>query len=85
MEGDSAGRVCDHLVAMRRMPASRRLSALIQAREPVSAAVRQVARMLAAEHASAPRGPAVSEQGTAVHYESMHLVRHGLLEGLHCR
>ena len=61
---DSAGRVCDHLVAMRRMPAGRRLSALIQAREPVSAAVRQVARILAAEHASAPRGPAISEQGS---------------------
>jgi len=61
---DPAGRVCDHLVAMRRMPASRRLSALIQAREPVSAAVRQVARILAAQHASAPRGPAVSEQGS---------------------
>jgi polyphosphate kinase len=39
---DPAGRVCDHLVAMRRMPASRRLSALIQAGEPISAAVRQV-------------------------------------------
>jgi uncharacterized protein len=61
---DSAGRVCDHLVVMRRMPASRRLSARIQAREPVSAAVRQVARILAAQHASAPRGPAVSEQGS---------------------
>jgi uncharacterized protein len=52
---DSAGRVCDHLVAMRRMPASRRLSALVQAREPVSAAVRQVARILTARHASALR------------------------------
>ena len=61
---DPAGRVCDHLVAMRRMPASRRLSALVQAREPVSAAVRQVARILAAWHASAPRGPAISEQGS---------------------
>ncbi len=59
-----AGRVCDHLVAMRRMPASRRLSALIQAGEPVSAAVRQVARILAAQHASAPRGPAISEQAS---------------------
>lgn len=41
---DPGGQVCDHLVAMRRMPAPRRLSALVQAREPVSAAVRQVAR-----------------------------------------
>ena len=61
---DSAGRVCDHLVAMRRMPVGRRLSALIQACEPVSAAVRQVARILAAQHASAPRGPTISEQGS---------------------
>src|ERR1019366_3249110 len=61
---DPAGQVCDHLVAMRRMPASRRLSALIQAGEPVSAAVRQVARILAAWHASAPRGPVISEQGS---------------------
>ena len=61
---DPGGRVCDHLVAMRRMPARRRLSALVQAREPVSAAVRQVARILAAQHASAPRGPAISEQGS---------------------
>ena len=61
---DPAGRVCDHLVAMRRLPAARRLSALVQAREPVSAAIRQVARMLAAQHASAPRGAAISEQGS---------------------
>ena len=61
---DPDGRVCDHLVAMRRMPARRRLSALVQAREPVSAAVRQIARILAAQHASAPRGPAISEQGS---------------------
>jgi len=61
---DPAGRVCDHLVAMRRVPASRRLFALVQAREPVSAAVCQVARILATQHASAPRGPAVSEQGS---------------------
>lgn len=61
---DPAGRVCDHLVAMRRMPAGRRLAALVQAGEPVSGAVRQVARILAAQHASAPRGPAISEQGS---------------------
>jgi len=58
------GGPCDHLVVMRRMPAARRLSALIRAGEPAGAAVRQVARMLAVQHASAPRGPAISEQGT---------------------
>ena len=60
---DPDGQVCDHLVVMRRMPAARRLSVLVRAGEPVGAAVRQVARILAAQHASAPRGPAISEQG----------------------
>jgi len=58
------GGSCDHLVVMRRMPAARRLSALVRAGEPAGAAVRQVARMLAVQHAAAPRGPAISEQGT---------------------
>jgi uncharacterized protein len=58
------GEVCDHLVVMRRMPAARRLSALVQARAPVADAVRQVARILAAQHASAPRGPQIDEQGS---------------------
>ena len=48
---------------MRRLPAARRLSVMVQAHEPVSAAIRQVARILAAQHASAPRGAAISEQG----------------------
>lgn len=61
---DPAGRTCDHLVVMRRMPAARRLASLVQAGEPVSAAVREVAKKLAAQHASAARGPAISEQGS---------------------
>ena len=59
------GRVCEHLVVMRRMPPSRRLSALVQAQAPVADAVGQVARILAAQHASAPRGPQIAEQGSA--------------------
>lgn len=55
----------DHLVVMRRMPASRRLSALIQAGAPVAGALRQVARALAAQHAASPRRPEISEQGSA--------------------
>jgi uncharacterized protein len=58
------GGVCDHLVVMRRMPASRRLSALVQAGAPVTDAVRQVAKLLAAQHASAPRGPQIDKQGS---------------------
>jgi uncharacterized protein len=57
------GGACDHLVVMRRMPASRRLSALVQARAPVTDAVRQVARILSVQHATAPRGPRIDEQG----------------------
>jgi uncharacterized protein len=60
---DPAGKACDHLVVMRRMPGSRRLSALIRGGEPATAAVRQVARMLAAQHASAERSPEISREG----------------------
>ena len=58
------GQICDHLVVMRRMPASRRLSALIKAGEQTGPVVRQVARMLAAQHATADRGPQISQQGS---------------------
>ncbi len=58
------GRVCDHLVVMRRMPAGRRLSALVKARAPVDGALRQVARALAAWHAAAPRSPQIAGQGS---------------------
>ena len=49
---------------MRRMPAGRRLSALVTARAPVDGALRQVARALAAWHAAAPRGPQIAAQGS---------------------
>ena len=58
------GRICDHLVAMRRMPAARRLSALVRSRAPVAVPLRRVARILAAQHAVAARGPEVAEQGS---------------------
>ena len=59
-----AGELCDHLVVMRRMPADRRLSHLVQAHAPdAPGQVRQVARILAAQHAAAPRGPQIAEQG----------------------
>jgi len=60
---DPDGRPCDHLVVMRRMPAGRRLSALIRAGAPVAEPLRQVARILAAKHASAPRSARIDEQG----------------------
>jgi uncharacterized protein len=58
------GRVCDHLVVMRRMPAARRLSALVRSGAPVAVPLRRVARILAAQHATAARGPEVAEQGS---------------------
>jgi len=58
------GEVCDHLVMMRRMPASRRLSTLVRSRELVAWPLRQVARILAARHATAVRSPQIAEQGS---------------------
>jgi len=58
------GEVCDHLVMMHRMPAARRLSALVRSRAPVAGPLRQVARIIAAQHAKAARGPQIAEQGS---------------------
>ncbi|MCA2218996.1 bifunctional aminoglycoside phosphotransferase/ATP-binding protein [Jidongwangia harbinensis] len=58
------GRPCDHLVVMRRMSADRRLSSLVRAGVPVSGHLRRLARVLAAFHATARRGPAISAEGT---------------------
>ncbi|MFJ5708418.1 AAA family ATPase [Streptomyces sp. NPDC093105] len=52
------------LVAMRRMPADRRLSRLVREGVVVDDALRAVARLLATRHASAPRTPEVEAQGT---------------------
>lgn len=61
---DPGGASCEHLVVMRRMPSSRRLSALVKSGAEVTGAVRQVARILAASHASAPRSGLISAQGS---------------------
>lgn len=61
---DPAGQPCEHLVVMRRMPASRCLAALVRSGAPVSGPLRQVARTLAASHASAARSPLVADQGS---------------------
>ncbi|WP_242907192.1 bifunctional aminoglycoside phosphotransferase/ATP-binding protein [Actinomadura terrae] len=63
-EVSAPGGACDHLVVMRRMPADRRLSTLVEAGAPVRDALRDVARALAAWHARAPRGPEISAQET---------------------
>ncbi|MFI7542521.1 AAA family ATPase [Actinoplanes sp. NPDC049599] len=58
------GTVCDHLVVMRRLPAERKLSTLVRAGAPVADDLRRLARLLAAFHATAARGPAISAHGT---------------------
>ncbi len=60
----SSGEPCDHLVVMRRMPSERRLSKLVEAHEPVSDALRAIARLLARAHAAARRGDQISAEGT---------------------
>ena len=60
-----AGPPPEPLVVMRRMPVDRRLSDLVSGGVPVGGALRQVARMLAAQHAASPRRPEISEQGSA--------------------
>jgi aminoglycoside phosphotransferase family enzyme/predicted kinase len=59
---DDAGRVVDHAVLMRRMPADRRLATLVVEDPDVSTCVRAVAHSVAACHA----GAATNEQISAV-------------------
>ncbi|MET7425923.1 AAA family ATPase [Dactylosporangium sp. NPDC005555] len=58
------GAVCDHLVVMRRMPVSRRLSTLVRDGAPIDDDLRRLARLLAAFHANARRGPEISAEGS---------------------
>jgi aminoglycoside phosphotransferase family enzyme/predicted kinase len=60
---DPAGQPCDHLVVMRRLPADRRLAALVRSGSPVEEPVRRVARILATQHALAHRDPEIARQG----------------------
>ncbi|MFZ0046288.1 MAG: AAA family ATPase [Streptosporangiaceae bacterium] len=60
----AAGELCDHLVMMRRMPAGRRLSALVRAGEPADGALRQVARIVAAQHERAHRSAQIAAEGS---------------------
>jgi aminoglycoside phosphotransferase family enzyme len=58
------GKFCDHLVVMRRMPAERRLSALVRSGVPVLGETRRLARLLATFHTGTRRGPDISAEGT---------------------
>jgi aminoglycoside phosphotransferase family enzyme len=59
---DPDGRVCDHLVVMRRLPASRRLSTLVRA-GCLSRARCARWRVLAAQHAGSPQSAQIAAQG----------------------
>jgi aminoglycoside phosphotransferase family enzyme/predicted kinase len=58
------GRVCDHLVVMRRMPADRSLAAIAAHRSAGAVEVREVARVMAAFHAGAVRSPSIARLGS---------------------
>ena len=58
-----AGEVCDHVVMMRRLPADRRLSALVNAGVPLDNEIRDIARTMAVFHAGAVTSPAISAAG----------------------
>ena len=62
---DPSGELCDHLVVMRRMPADRRLSALVTAGADVDDELWRLAHLLASFHAGAERGPAADEAARA--------------------
>ena len=61
---DDAGRVVDHAVLMRRMPAERRLSTLVGQHRDVSRCLRAVARAMAACHAEAATSDEISSVAT---------------------
>jgi len=61
---DAAGRVVDHAVLMRRMPAERRLATLVLEHQDVADCLRQVARKVAASHAAAARSDEISSVAT---------------------
>ncbi|MBV8194681.1 MAG: AAA family ATPase, partial [Candidatus Dormibacteraeota bacterium] len=64
VSGDD-GKPCDHLVVMRRMPANRRLSALLAGGGGARACVRAVARSIASFHERADRGPDIDRDAGA--------------------
>lgn len=59
------GEVCDHLVAMRRLPATSRLSTMVSGGVDVDDQLRAVARLLASFHADADRSPEIDAAATA--------------------
>ncbi|OIJ27624.1 bifunctional aminoglycoside phosphotransferase/ATP-binding protein [Nocardioides luteus] len=65
-------------IVMRRMPDERRLATLVRRGEPVAGEVRRIARVMAAFHARAERGPEIAAEGGATALRSRW--RHNLAE-----
>jgi aminoglycoside phosphotransferase family enzyme/predicted kinase len=63
---DETGAACEHLLVMRRMPQDRALRRMVLAGEPVDAGLRDLARLLAAFHATADTSAAVEAAGSPV-------------------
>jgi aminoglycoside phosphotransferase family enzyme/predicted kinase len=61
---EASGKPRDHLVVMRRMPSDRRLATLVRAGAPVADDIRRLARLLAAFHSRARRGPEIAAEGS---------------------
>jgi uncharacterized protein len=57
------GQPCDHLVVMRRMPAQRRLAALVRAGAPIGDELSDIARRIASFHGAAERSDEIAEAG----------------------
>ena len=57
------GQPCDHLVVMRRMPAQRRLAALVREGGPVDDLLSDIARRIATFHAAAPTSEEIAAAG----------------------
>ena len=57
------GTPCDHLVVMRRMPAERRLAALVRAGGPLEDVLGDIARRVAVFHATAPTSEEIAAAG----------------------
>ena len=62
---DDEGRVVDHAVLMRRMPADRRLATLVQRHREVAGCLRSVARIMAECHAGSTTSEEIASVATA--------------------
>ncbi|WP_261571168.1 AAA family ATPase [Frankia gtarii] len=68
---DDSGEVIDHLVVMRRMPASRRLSTLVRRGHLLGPALRSVARALAVFHQRCETSPLIATAGERATLEDL--------------